>query len=129
MIALVGKICSGKSFLVKKLQNRGFKIFNADFFVEDLYFRNSDFLKFLRTINLGYLIKDNQVSKDKIKEILKAKHSDFFILERIAHTYIWLHLNQHVYDFVELPVLNSPYVDFSIFFSHIINIDNSDRQR
>lgn len=129
MIALVGQICSGKSFLAKELQKRGFKIFNADIFVEDLYFHNLDFVNFLRTLNLGYLIEDNKVSKPKIKALLKTKHSDFFILERIVHTYIWLHLHKHVYDFVELPVLNGPYVDFSVFFSHIINIDNSDQQR
>ncbi|WLP85955.1 dephospho-CoA kinase [Mycoplasma seminis] len=128
MIAIVGKIASGKTTFLKSCASLGYSTFSCDEYVNYLYTQNSDFINKIKQ-NIGeFLIKNNQVSKDEIKKWIRQDLTNLQLIEKEVFLEIKSHLQQHQYDFVEIPILATKIVDFSTFFSLILNMQISPSQ-
>lgn len=138
MIAIVGRIGSGKTTLANLLKKYGFKVLICDDLVASLYENNAKLVQEIKE-NIGdFLIENEKVSKPKItnwllEEINDKKHPNEYLrlskIENLVFKYVYEHLENNLYDFVEIPILNTDFVDFSVFFEKIINIRISERQR
>ncbi|WP_051521842.1 dephospho-CoA kinase [Mycoplasma leonicaptivi] len=109
MVAIVGKISSGKTTLLNYFQKLGYKTFNSDIFVNQLY-NNSEFcFNARKKISYDIFTNDNLISKIKIKNIIFKDTNLLFELETLVFEEIYKHLKENKYDFVEIPILfNAP---------------------
>ncbi|WP_027334523.1 dephospho-CoA kinase [Mycoplasmopsis felifaucium] len=125
MIAIIGKVASGKSTLLNKLKHRGFKIFNCDkFFIEE-YKKNGFFYNEINNKIGSFLNDENGISKQKIKEWISQNPNSLDVLEKCTYPVLFQYLKINSFDFVEIPKLISKNFDFSSLFSGIICLENS----
>ncbi|TNK81975.1 dephospho-CoA kinase, partial [Mycoplasmopsis pullorum] len=119
MIAVVGKVASGKSTFLKHLQELGYKTFICDDYVNWLY-RNDEQVKlnFINFFGQG-VVQNGQINKSFLKEQIKLNPQNLKFIEKVIFPIIFEHLKTHLYDFVEIPVLFTEIVDFSKLFSAI----------
>ncbi|MEA4134412.1 hypothetical protein VBM90_01160 [Mycoplasma sp. 2704] len=131
MIAIVGRICSGKTYFLNTARELGYKSLNLDEFVNDLYEKNTDFINKINNKIGSFLIKNNQVWKPFIKQWISLNPNNLKILEKYVFEVIFEHLKSNQYDFVEIPILYTKIVDFSIFFSTVyhMQIDEENRSK
>ncbi|WBP83755.1 AAA family ATPase [Mycoplasmopsis edwardii] len=104
MIAIVGKIASGKTRLLNELKQLGHKVFEADYFVSKLYNDPKFALEVAKKVSLD-LVSDSKVLKDKIKNELLNNSDAFIKLENLVIDKVLEHLEANYYHFVELPIL------------------------
>ncbi|UUM19582.1 MULTISPECIES: dephospho-CoA kinase [unclassified Mycoplasma] len=129
MIVISGKICSGKTTFLNQLENCGYKVFNCDQFVDQLY-QNAEFIAQIQDSDLKMIVLNNQINKQEIVRLIKNNYPLFKKLEKKIHQIIYDHLNINKYDYVEVPVLKSEHVNFATIFSQIIvlNLDKDIRK-
>ncbi|APJ38196.1 dephospho-CoA kinase [Mycoplasmopsis pullorum] len=131
MIAVVGKVASGKSTFLKHLQELGFKIFICDDYVNWLYCNDEQVkLNFINFFGQD-VVQNGQINKSFLKEQIKLNPQNLKFIEKVIFPIIFEHLKTHLYDFVEIPVLFTDIVDFSKLFSAIWNltIDEENHQK
>ncbi|QNM93840.1 dephospho-CoA kinase [Mycoplasma sp. Pen4] len=129
MIAIVGKLASGKTTFIKQAAKLGFSTFICDEFIADLYANNYEIISEIKQEIGEFLIENNQVSKPKIKEWILKDAKNLEKLEKIAFSYLDKHFQTHEYDLVEIPILHNKFFDFSKYFSVIFYMQIDDKQR
>ncbi|ADE19547.1 dephospho-CoA kinase [Mycoplasma crocodyli] len=129
MIAIIGRIASGKSYLLNQMKKLGYKTFSCDEFVGQLYEKSSFFADQISLEISSNLVVNGFVSKDKVKQWLLEENSNIFKLEDIIYPIIFTHLETHTYDFVEIPILLTKKWDFTSFFDITINVVISEEKR
>ncbi|UUD35802.1 dephospho-CoA kinase [Mycoplasmopsis citelli] len=122
MVAICGRICSGKSTLLAKLQAKGFKVFNSDEFVNEIY-ESIEFINEIKHSKLKVILSDNLIDKKKILNLIKNNYALFKELEQKVHQKIYEHLLQNNYDYAEIPVLNSEHANFLNIIKEIIVVN------
>lgn len=119
MNAITGLPSSGKSTLLNKLHERGFRTFSCDEFISNLYNDQIIIKKLLK--NLGMNNQNWRDAKKMIKNELKnrdiQKNIEDFFYEILLN-----HLKSNLYDFVEIPILKNSSFDFRGLFNNIIFI-------
>lgn len=125
MIAIIGRIASGKTTLCKNLHNRHFSTFNCDEFYEKNYLKNGLFYNAINEKIGDFLNDDFGINKEKIKSWINQNKSHLGLLEKYTYPILYEYLKNHHFDFVEIPKIISKYCDFSNLFSGIICIENS----
>ncbi|SJZ40412.1 dephospho-CoA kinase [Mycoplasmopsis verecunda] len=129
MIAIVGKIASGKTTFLNYCKNLGYSTLNCDHFVTDLYNHNEEFIAKINEKYGDLLVTNNYVDKKKIKNWILQDISNLEKIEKEVIFYIKKHLLSNKYDFVEIPILFSKNVDFSNFFAYIFNMQIEEKTR
>lgn len=128
MIAIVGKTCVGKTFLLEKAASLGYSTLNCDDFFAKEYQNGNKCYSLIRD-NLGEIyIKDGFVDRKMIKKLISNENGRN-LLEKLIYPILFDHLSKNKYDFVEIPILSSKNCDFTGFFSKILNIITNDKTR
>ncbi|UBX97480.1 dephospho-CoA kinase [Mycoplasmopsis synoviae] len=118
MIAVVGKVCSGKTTFLKKLEQEGKKVFIADEFVKSLY-ENKDFCQKIQKLINFDLLTENKLDKFKIKKLFSENKDLFEEFEKQVHLEVFKYLSENKFDFAEIPALNSKHANFCSLISKI----------
>lgn len=122
-IAIVGKICSGKTTFLNVAKKLGYKVFIADQFINDLYTNSPNFLRTIEEKFGDFVIENNAVSKEKIKQLISLDQSVLTFLESVINDFIKEELEKNDYDFAELPILKNDVYDFTKYVSQIWNME------
>ncbi|MHA0272809.1 dephospho-CoA kinase [Mycoplasma sp. 48589B] len=122
MIAIVGRIASGKTTFLSACKQLGYSTFNCDEYVSYLYSSDQEFISLIEQKIGPFLIENGAISKKKIKVWMMQDFSSFQKLQKEVFLAIKNHLLQHKYDFVEIPVLANDFVDFSELFTCIFHM-------
>ncbi|VEU58942.1 dephospho-CoA kinase [Mycoplasmopsis gallinacea] len=122
-IAIVGKICSGKTTFLNVAKKLGYKVFIADQFINDLYIHSPNFLRIIKEKFGDFVIENNAVSKDKIKQLISLDKSVLTFLESVINDFIKEEFEKNDYDFAELPILKNDVYDFTKYVSQIWNME------
>lgn len=128
-IAIVGKICSGKTTFLNVAKKLGYKVFIADQFINDLYIHSPNFLRTIQEKFGDFVIENNAVSKDKIKQLIRLDQSVLTFLESVINDFIEEEFEKNDYDFAELPILKNDVYDFTKYVSQIWNMEISLAER
>ncbi|WP_406614643.1 dephospho-CoA kinase [Mycoplasma corogypsi] len=128
-IAIVGYSAAGKTVFINIAKNLGYKILICDEFVANLYSTNKIFIQKVANLFGNSILKDNMINKPLLKQFLHQHPERFSELEQAVFAEIFKHLETNKYDFVEIPKLNTSFVDFSIFFEQIWFLDIPNRVR
>jgi dephospho-CoA kinase len=121
MIAIIGKTCVGKTFLLDKARDLGYSTLNCDhFFTEQYKFGNKCYELIKENLGKEY-VNEDAVDKKRLKKFISIeKNKD--LLEKLIFPVLFEHLQQYNYDFVEIPILYNENVDFKGFFDKTLNI-------
>ncbi|MEE3928030.1 dephospho-CoA kinase [Mycoplasmopsis ciconiae] len=128
-IAITGRMASGKSYFVSYLKKLNYKVLICDDFVNELYVQNSHIKKQIMEKFGEEAYSNNIINKHFIKAKIIEDSSYLTYLQSLTYSYLYKHLQENKYDFVEIPILNNIFFDFSIFFSVIFNMQISDQKR
>ena len=86
IVGLTGGIASGKSFIVGYLKKQKIPTHESDKFVKELYKKPSlSFIKFLIKEGFGEAIKNKNINKRKIRNIIFQNHPKKKKLEKYIH--------------------------------------------
>ncbi|BBU47741.1 dephospho-CoA kinase [Mycoplasmopsis felis] len=121
-IAIVGKIGVGKTWLLNKLKELNYLTINLDEYINNLYSNDSVLINLFKNKLDNFLIVENKINKNKIKEWILLDNRNFNKIENILYPYLLEKLKKEKYHFVEIPILNTEVVDFSILFDEIWNL-------
>ncbi len=121
MVALIGKTCVGKTFLLEKAREMGYSTLNCDdFFKEQYKFGNKCYKLIESNFGESYVNQIN-VDKNRVKKLISNKKSRDAI-EKIIFPVLFEHLQNFKYDFVEIPILYSENGKFEHFFRKTLNV-------
>ncbi|MFV8499876.1 dephospho-CoA kinase [Mycoplasma sp. VS424B] len=126
MIAIVGRMASGKSTFLAACAQLGYSTFNCDQYVSYLYNKDKEFIKLIAEKFGTFLLKDNVLDKNKIKKWILQDSTNLKKLEKEVFLKLKSHLLEHQYDFVEIPILYTDVVDFAPLFSCIFHMQISE---
>ena len=129
VIALYGKIASGKSSVLEHLENKGYKIFSADKEVDLLYKKDKALLAFcLHLFGETILTSFNTINKNVIKQIIIQDEDKKVALENYIHPRIEQKLIHFIKEnrnedkvIVEIPLLFEAKLDH--YVDEIIALD------
>ncbi|MGL4343452.1 MAG: dephospho-CoA kinase [Metamycoplasmataceae bacterium] len=128
MIAIIGKFGSGKTFLLNKLAQQGYKVLNCDdFFNKSYKFPNKGYWIIRRKIGKKYT-KNFQVNKEELKKLIISEKNAKSI-EKLVFPLLFKHLLKNKYDFVEIPILFNEICPFQNLFKKAILIEISEEKR
>ncbi|QIW62292.1 dephospho-CoA kinase [Mycoplasmopsis gallinacea] len=122
-IAIVGQICSGKTTFLNVAKKLGYKVFIADQFINDLYTHSPNFLRIIQEKFGDFVIENNSVLKEKIKQLISLDQSVLTFLESVINDFIKEEFEKNDYDFAELPILKNDVYDFTKYVSQIWNME------
>ncbi len=124
MIAIIGKTCVGKTFLLNKAHELGYSTLNCDLFFTEQYKYGNKCYELIK-MNLGSkYVNNEEVDKKMIKQLISNKNG-LNLLENLIFPILFEHLKKNDYDFVEIPILYSKMVDFESLFQKTLNITAS----
>ncbi|MFV8515926.1 dephospho-CoA kinase [Mycoplasma sp. Z244B] len=126
MIAIVGRMASGKSTFLAVCAQLGYSTFNCDQYVSYLYSQDKEFIKLIAEKFGTFLLKDNVLDKNEIKKWILQDSTNLKKLEKEVFLKLKSHLLEHQYDFVEIPILYTDVVDFVPLFSCIFHMQISE---
>ncbi|MGL5205721.1 MAG: dephospho-CoA kinase [Metamycoplasmataceae bacterium] len=128
MIAIIGKTCVGKTFLLEKAKELGYSTFNCDDFFKEQYKVGNKCYELIKN-NLGKeYVNDNEVNREMLKKLVFIeKKKD--LLEKLIFPVLSEHFEKNNYDFVEIPILYSKNGNFERFFDKTLNITASNDWR
>ncbi len=108
IIVLVGSPLSGKTTLLKKLQDRGMKVFSADSYVKNIYKVGNDGYEVIKN-NLGKeFVTDTEVNKRLLAQ-WASEEDNLNKLNELIHPLIFNYLEGKDGYIAELPIItNSP---------------------
>ncbi|WP_426460921.1 dephospho-CoA kinase [Mycoplasma hafezii] len=129
MIAVVGKICAGKTFVLKELEQEGYSVFYADEYVNNLYEKNTTFLSDAKNMLPTICFENNQLNKAKLKEAISQGKIELSTLEQLVFRYLENHLKKNKYDFAEIPILYKTRCEFIQIFQKIVAINTNSSLR
>ena len=124
MIAIIGKTCVGKTFLLDKAHELGYSTLNCDlFFAKEYQFGNKCYELIKKNLGKEY-VNSATVDKKMLKEFISTKKNKD-LLEKLIFPVLFEHFEKYNYDFVEIPILYSKIVNFERFFNKTLNITAS----
>lgn len=129
MIAIIGKIGSGKSTFINFLQKDKYKTLVCDDFLAISYLKDNSTYN---AVNSHFGTKLNNaygLDKNKIRTLYQTDDKEADKFNQIIEKIIKEELIKNNYDFVEIPLLIDKNIDYSDLFSSIIWINNSEKQR
>ncbi|MGL5204959.1 MAG: dephospho-CoA kinase [Metamycoplasmataceae bacterium] len=128
MIAIIGKTCVGKTFILEKAKELGYSTFNCDdFFKEQYKFGNKCYELIKNNFGENY-VNGTEVDKKMLRKLVFIEQKKD-LLEKLIFPILSEHLEKHKYDFVEIPILYSENGDFERFFNKTLNIVASNEWR
>ncbi|MGL5438272.1 MAG: dephospho-CoA kinase [Metamycoplasmataceae bacterium] len=127
-IAIIGKPASGKTFLLNKLQEKGYKVLNCDLLVKKYYsFPHPCYFEMKKKLG-SQIAKWGKIDKTELKKLIIRENSAKKI-EEIIFPYIFKHLSKKAYDFVEIPVLFNKEINFISLFKRVIELEIDEQKR
>ncbi|MGL4252356.1 MAG: dephospho-CoA kinase [Metamycoplasmataceae bacterium] len=121
MIAIIGKTCVGKTFLLEKAKELGYSTFNCDdFFKEQYKFGNKCYELIKNNLGEKY-VNEQEVDREMLRKFVFHENGKD-LLEKLIFPILSEHFEKHKYDFVEIPILYSKNGDFERFFDKTLNI-------
>ncbi|MGL4184063.1 MAG: dephospho-CoA kinase [Metamycoplasmataceae bacterium] len=127
-IAIIGKPASGKTFLLKELQKKGYKVLNCDLLVKKFYsFPHPCYFAIKRKLG-SKMAKWGKINKIELKKLIIRENSAKKI-EKIVFPYIFNHLSKKGYDFVEIPILFNQEINFISLFKRLIELEIDEEKR
>ncbi|MCS4536707.1 dephospho-CoA kinase [Mycoplasma sp. CSL7475-4] len=129
MIAVIGKIGVGKSTFLKNCGLEASKIFFADEFVEQEYKKRGKIYQEIKLKIGEFLLENDHVSKNKIREWLNENNTNIDILEKVVFPVIFDELKNGNYEIVEIPVLYNENINFLPLFSLILCLSTNEKNR
>lgn len=128
MVALIGKTCVGKTFLLEKAKELGYSTFNCDDFFTKQYKIGNKCYELIKE-NLGEkYVNETEVDRKMLKELILTEDGKNLI-EKLIFPVLFEHFQKNKYDFVEIPILYSKNGNFEIFFDKTLNITASNKWR
>ncbi len=124
MIAIIGKTCVGKTFLLDKARELGYSTLNCDLFFAEQYKYGNKCYELIKTKLGPKYINDEEVDRKMIKKLISSKNG-LNLLENLIFPVLFDHLKKNNYDFVEIPILYSKMVNFESLFEKTLNITAS----
>ncbi len=128
MIAIIGNPDSGKSTFIRKLAKLGYTTFESDAWFDSQYVKGTPIFDALINRFGTTISKDNKINKSTLKSLISADFSVLHELELLVHPYLFEHLSQHEYDFVEIPILKWSPIDFTNLFLKVLNVVDFDNE-
>ena len=128
MIAIIGKTCVGKTFLLEKAKKLGYSTFNCDDFFKEQYQFGNDCYKIIKKSLGKEYVNKTEVDRKMIKKLIMTKNGRDQ-LEKLIFPILFEHFRTFKYDFVEIPILYSKNGNFRMFFNKILNIVASNETR
>ncbi|MGL6125056.1 MAG: dephospho-CoA kinase [Metamycoplasmataceae bacterium] len=124
MVAIIGKTCVGKTFLLEKAKKLGYSTLNCDdFFHEQYKFGNKCYELIKNKFGEKYVNK-KEVKREMLKKLIFTENRRDE-LEKLIFPVLFEHLKKFKYDFVEIPILYSKNGNFEVFFDRTLNIKAS----
>ena len=121
MIAIIGKTCVGKTFLLEKANEFGYSTFNCDDFLKEQYKFDNKCYKLIKSTFGEYYVNDENVNKKRLKKLI-SNNEGRDAVEKLIFPIIFEHFQNFKYDFVEIPILYSKNGEFEIFFTKTLNV-------
>lgn len=128
MIAIVGKTCVGKTFLLNKAKDLRYSTFNCDIFFENQYKFGSKCYELIKNAFGEKYVNGDFVNKEMIKMLISTENGKNS-LEKLIYPVLFDHFLENKYDFVEIPILSTKNCDFRKFFSKTLNVLASTERR
>ncbi|MDK2819487.1 MAG: dephospho-CoA kinase [Mycoplasmataceae bacterium] len=128
MIAIIGKTCVGKTFLLEKAKEFGYSTLNCDEFFQKQYKFGNDCYKIIKKSLGEKYVNEVEVDRNMIKKLILTKNGRNN-LEKLIFPVLFEHFKKFKYDFVEIPILYSKNGNFKPFFNKILNIVASSETR
>ncbi|MFV8471351.1 dephospho-CoA kinase [Mycoplasma sp. B6188] len=122
MIAIVGRMASGKSTFLAACASLGFSTFSCDEYVAYLYNQDKAFIALIEQKFGSFLLSEGKINKKLVKNWIMQDPSNLKKLEKEVFYRLKQHLMQHKYDFVEIPILFTEIEDFAPLFSCIFHM-------
>lgn len=125
IIILVGPPGSGKSTFLKKVSEKGIKVFNTDSFIRDIYKINKPGYEVIKeTFGEEYVTK-KEVDHGKMRSLVLEDPNNLKILNEKIHPIIKNHLEGKDNYVAELPIVNTSPVKFD--YDKMVLITASDQ--
>lgn len=112
ILVLVGSPFSGKTTLLKRLQEHGVKVFHADSFVHNMYKKGEKGYEIIKE-NFGKeFVDENSVNRIKLRDYLVNNPDKLTYLNEIIHPLIADYLKDKDNYVAELPIIKNTPVKF-----------------
>ncbi|MGX9340644.1 dephospho-CoA kinase [Mycoplasma sp. 128] len=129
MIAIIGKSGVGKTTILNILEAKGFRTFNADIYVKNLYKKGGLGYKKMQEKWGNLYINNEGVDKNALRARLIEDPNFINEVEKLIYPLIEEHLKFNYYDFAEVPNLYSPNGNFVGLFDKIVRIEMDEKYR
>lgn len=127
MIAIIGKVGVGKSYLIEKLSKKGFKTLKSDNFINEKYKKDQILYKLINEKIGNFLNDDKGINKTFLKQWIYQNEHNLDILEKIVFNALFDELKNKKYDFVEIPILINKNYDFSSLFDKVLCLETNEK--
>ena len=108
IIALSGLICSGKSTMLKMMQDKNFKTISIDALLKKMYLTNGVAFKFVKNYYPQFII-NNKFCPDLVKKWALTNNSAFKKYENKIHSFLWKELQTITKSFDETVFVEIPF--------------------
>ncbi len=112
ILILVGSPLSGKTTLLKKLQERNVKVFSADTFVNKIYEKNQPGYNSIKKYLSEEFVDFERVNKRKLANWITLDEKNINQLNEIIHPIIKSYLDDKDNFVAELPIITSSPIKF-----------------
>ncbi|MCU4706720.1 dephospho-CoA kinase [Mycoplasma sp. CSL7503-lung] len=126
-VAICGQIGSGKTTIIQELKKMGYSTLILDDYVSNLYKTNNKLIYEMKEQIGDFIIKEQIISKQLLKEWILKDFNNIYKIENIIYPYIYEHLLNNNYDFIEMPVLDSERIDFSELLKYVVVIHRKNK--
>ncbi len=113
IVGLTGEIASGKTIISDYLQEKKYKIFDADKIVEEIYTKESFIVEIEKKI--PEIIENNKINKQKLSDLAFFDQGILHLLERILHPLVKKELDNFLKKNIDEDLL---FLDIALLFEN-----------
>ncbi len=112
IIAIVGAPLSGKTTLLKRLQENGARVFSADSFVAGIYKQGQEGYELIKEQLGEEFVNPNEVNRRAVAEWIAEDESNLNKLNEMIHPLIFNYLEGKDNFIAELPIVSNSHIKF-----------------
>ncbi|BDU67454.1 MAG: hypothetical protein TYPL_1070 [Candidatus Tyloplasma litorale] len=124
ILVLVGSPLSGKTTILKKLNEKNIKVFSADVFVNNIYKKGELGYEIIRKELGNDFVGESKVNKRKLAEWCSENSDNINKLNSLIHPLIYNYLEDKDNYVAELPIVSNSHIKFK--YDKLVYVKASD---